>query len=105
MIICHLCCKTHDESILYLFMMLNKKDFAGMLGSKIREVRLSRGITMEDLAYKAGIEYTQLSRIELGKINTTVYQIYVLSKILDEPLTSLLNCINMKEGFVKQLSR
>ena len=60
---------------------------------------------MEVLAYEAGIEYAQLSRIELGKINTTVYQIYVLSKILDEPLSSLLNCVNANEGFEKILSR
>ncbi len=84
--------------------MLNKKDFATLLGYKVREIRLKKGITMEELAYQAGIEYVQLSRIELGKINTTVYQIYILSTILGEPLTSFMNCVNENDRSSRQLS-
>ncbi len=39
-------------------------------------------MTIESLAAEAQMEYTQLSRIELGQINTSVFQIYKISKAL-----------------------
>jgi len=42
-------------------------------------------MTMEKLAQTAGLEYSQISDIELGKINTTISTIYVLAKTLGMP--------------------
>lgn len=64
-------------------MKFNKKDFAIVLGKRVRELRIRRGLTLEALALEAGIEIKQLSRIEYGEINTTVYQIYNLSQCLE----------------------
>ena len=38
---------------------------------------------MEKLAQAAGLEYSQISEIELGKINTTISTVYVLAKTLE----------------------
>lgn len=38
---------------------------------------------MEKTAFESEMEYIQISRIELGKINTTVYQVYKLAKAMD----------------------
>ncbi|MEY4987434.1 MAG: hypothetical protein RL567_1213 [Bacteroidota bacterium] len=53
-----------------------------MVGLNIRTIRNSKGMTIEKLAAEAGMEYTQLSRIELGQINTSLYQVYKISKAL-----------------------
>lgn len=63
-------------------MSLVKQTVCKKVGTKIREIRTNKGLSIEKLANEAGIDYTQLSRIELGKINTSVYQVYVISKSL-----------------------
>ena len=62
-----------------MYMVNDKKQIAIDLGFRIRSIRLSKGLTMEELAAMSGMEYIQISRIELGKINTTVFQIYRLA--------------------------
>jgi transcriptional regulator with XRE-family HTH domain len=74
-------------------MKFNKKDFAIVLGKRVRELRIRRGLTLEALALEAGIEIKQLSRIEYGEINTTVYQIYNLSQCLEINLNEVFELI------------
>lgn len=70
-------------------MSLPKEEVCKKVGKSIRTMRIKRGMTIEKLANEAGIEYTQLSRIELGKINTSIYQIYVLSNTLSVPVPEI----------------
>jgi transcriptional regulator with XRE-family HTH domain len=63
-------------------MSLDKQEVCKKVGTKIREIRTIKGLSIEKVANQAGIDYTQLSRIELGKINTSVYQVYVISNSL-----------------------
>ncbi len=66
------------------------------VGSKIREIRLSKGLTLERVAFDSGMEYTQLSRIELGKINTSIYQVYKISDSLSVPVPEIFYVLNKK---------
>ena len=75
-------------------MSLSKEELIIRVGKRVREIRLSKGLTLERVAFDAGIDYSQLSRIELGKINTSIYQIYIVSKSLDVPMPELLNTTN-----------
>lgn len=68
-----------------------KKLLASKIGIKIRNIRVTKGLSMSELANEAEIEYKQLSRIELGEINTSVYQLYKISKALQEPLKAIFN--------------
>lgn len=43
------------------------------LGSLIREARENKGWTQSRLAMESGVEYTQISRIEAGKIPGTSF--------------------------------
>lgn len=63
-------------------MSLDKQAVCKKVGTKIREIRTNKGLSIEKVANQAGIDYTQLSRIELGKINTSVYQVYIISNSL-----------------------
>lgn len=64
-------------------MALSKEQVSKIVGSNIRAVRNAKRLSIEKVAFDAGIEYTQLSRIELGKINTSIYHIYKISCSLD----------------------
>ncbi len=67
-----------------------------VIGQRIRKLRLDQKMSIEKLAHEAGIEYTQLSRIELGKINTSIYHIYIISLTLGIELEDLFDGIHHK---------
>lgn len=62
---------------------MEKIEVSQIVGAKIRKIRLSKGFSIQNLAYEIGIEYTQLSRIERGKINTFIFQIFLISRALE----------------------
>jgi transcriptional regulator with XRE-family HTH domain len=70
-------------------MGLTKQEICKQVGSRIREIREDRGLTIEKLAHESGIDYTQISRIELGKINTSIYQLYSISNTLQVPMRDI----------------
>jgi transcriptional regulator with XRE-family HTH domain len=63
-------------------MKLTKREVVYLIGSKVRDIREKKGLTIERLAFEVGIESKQLIRIELGQINTSLYQIYRITKAL-----------------------
>ena len=75
-------------------MCIEKKSVQCYLGTTIRNLRIRKGWTMEKTAFESEMEYIQISRIELGKINTTVYQVYKLAKALDIEMTEFFAGIN-----------
>lgn len=74
-------------------MALEKQELCNLVGAKLRELRLDKNLSIEKLALDTGIEYTQLSRIERGKINTSIYQIYRITKTLDVPMPDVFHHI------------
>lgn len=49
-------------------------------GGHMRTLRQQAGLTMEELAYRSALSYTQLARIELGQINTTISTVFALAR-------------------------
>ena len=70
-------------------MPLDKEEIKTIVGQKFREIRRMKNLSIERVAHEAGIEYTQLSRIELGKINTSIYHAYIISESLDVTLPEI----------------
>ena len=62
--------------------MIQKKEFQENLGRNLRHIRVLRNMTLEQLALEAGMSYSQVSRIELGKINTSAFTVYILARTL-----------------------
>jgi len=75
-------------------MELDKKEVCMRVGTNVREFRLKKGLTIEQLASEANMEYTQLSRIELGQINTSLFQIYKIANALSVKMPDLVNSIS-----------
>lgn len=63
-------------------MKLTKCEVVMLIGSKIRVIREKKGLTIAQLAFEVGIESKQLSRIELGQINTSLFQIFRITQAL-----------------------
>jgi transcriptional regulator with XRE-family HTH domain len=62
---------------------IRNEEFLKAFGSNLRKLRKEKGLSMERLAQIAGIEYSQVSDIEHGKINTTLSSVFVLAKALE----------------------
>ena len=52
-------------------------------GKRLRLIRQSKGYSMEKLAEISSFEYSQISRIELGQINTSLDTIFKLANALN----------------------
>ncbi len=59
-------------------------------GDKIKRLRVSAGITVSELARRAGLSQGYLSQIEMGRATPSVRALAMTAKALDVPLTSLL---------------
>ena len=68
---------------------MEKDEFVKKVGVRIRNKREEKKLTLETLASQAGIDYSQLSRIENGRINTSIYSAYNIAKALGISITEL----------------
>ena len=64
----------------------HNQPYCRAFGMRLRELRTEKGISMRGLAKEADIEYSQLSKIERGVINTTISTVYALAQALDIPV-------------------
>ena len=61
------------------------------LGKRIKKLRMEQKVSQLQLAFEAGISREQLGRIESGKINTSVSNIFAIAKALNLPAQELFN--------------
>jgi transcriptional regulator with XRE-family HTH domain len=54
-----------------------------LFGKNVRQLRIMRNKTQEELAEDIGISQVQIARIESGKINTSILNLYLISKALN----------------------
>ena len=57
-------------------------------GARVREIRLGRAMTQEDLAERCGLFRTYMSRIETGQANPTLTMIDALAASLGVPIAA-----------------
>lgn len=59
-------------------------EFLRNVGQKIRAIRLSKGITQTELAFKCNDkDYSQINRVELGKVNFSVSYLSLIAAALE----------------------
>ena len=68
---------------------LKNKKLILSFGKHIRKLREERDYSMRHLADLADVNYTQISKIETGKINTTISTAYAIAKALDVSIDEL----------------
>lgn len=65
-------------------------DILSRFGKKVRQRRLSLGISQEELAERAGVHRTYVGMIERGEKNITLRNIVKFAKALDIPIQDLM---------------
>lgn len=73
--------------------MDKKIELLNKFGEKVREERLKRGLSQEELAGKAGVHRTYIGMIERGEKNITLTNIKKVANALDLKIDQLLSNI------------
>lgn len=60
------------------------------VGDRVREIRVKRGLSQEELAHRAGLDRSYMSGIERGVRNLTVLKLQSVARALKVPLRELL---------------
>ncbi|HPN72078.1 MAG TPA: helix-turn-helix transcriptional regulator [Saprospiraceae bacterium] len=58
-------------------------------GKRVRDLRTKMGLTQEELPNEANLEISQINRIELGKINTSISHASIIAKALKLEMVEL----------------
>lgn len=74
---------------LLLMNNLRNKETLEKFGEKLRALRVKKGLTLEQLAFEADIEVSQVHRVEKGKINPTITTLIALADGLNITLSEL----------------
>lgn len=62
------------------------------IGMRIRQLRVQKGISQESLAFECDYaDFSQINRIELGKVNFSISYLKLIADKLNVPVTELLN--------------
>jgi len=70
-------------------------------GEKVRQLRQARGLSQEELAFKAGVHRTYLGGIERGERNPSLKNIAAIAKALDVSLRDLFSFGDLKSKMKK----
>ena len=70
---------------------MEKLELFKKVGKNIQEIRVRKGMSQVDLVGKIEekIDTTNISRIESGRTNPTLYSLYRTSQALDVPLSEI----------------
>ena len=66
-----------------------------LLAKNIRELRKNKNLTIEQLAFKMEADYSQLSRMERGKVNFTISILFDVAIALQVRPAQLLENIDL----------
>ncbi|APD06587.1 hypothetical protein UJ101_02033 [Flavobacteriaceae bacterium UJ101] len=71
---------------------MRKEDLLKTLGKNIQDIRLKKGLTQVDLVGKmeGDIDTTNISRIESGRTNPTIFTLYRIANALEISLSELI---------------
>jgi len=63
--------------------MTQKEKILTGFGNQIKKLREEKGISIRELASRSGLEYSQVQRIEKGKVNLALTTLIALSEGLE----------------------
>ena len=73
-----------------------KDPFIRDFGKRVRELRLERGLTQEQLADLAGMHFTAIGHIERASRSSTLETVLKLARALEVQPSELIPAINLK---------
>lgn len=70
---------------------MKEEEFLSKLGQRIRKLRNDKNWTLFDLSVLTDIDTSDLSKLELGYINSTIYTLYKISQAFKLTVSELLD--------------
>ncbi len=70
-------------------MMEKDKEFSKFLGKKLRLIRMSMGLSQEELGHRSGLHRTYIGQIERAEKNITVRNLYRIANTLELDIREL----------------
>ena len=68
---------------------IRNKELLVKFGKHLKQLRESKNLYQQELANLCDIEHSQISRIELGKINTTISTLFLIASKLNINVSDL----------------
>ena len=72
------------------------EDYNKMIGTRVKMLRITKGISQTELAKKIGVTQTHLSNIENGRAGLTIPNLIKLPEALDTSISSFFEDIEGK---------
>lgn len=66
-------------------MQIDKDSILINFGKRFKYLRISKNLTQAELASNLNVEVSQISRIERGLINTSIFMIFQTAEVLNIP--------------------
>ncbi|WP_223557917.1 helix-turn-helix domain-containing protein [Chryseobacterium lathyri] len=78
---------------------MEKLELLKSIGKRIQEIRNNKGLTQVELVGKitGEIDTTNISRIEAGRTNPTIFTLYRISEALEVKLSDLVDIVLIEE--------
>lgn len=70
---------------------MDKKTLQIRLGERVKQLREQKGLSQQELASMCDFEKSNMSRLEAGNTNPTIFTLYKICKALDITLGELLS--------------
>ena len=67
-----------------------KKEFAKLVGQRIRDTRKANGFTQEKLAEVAGYDSAYIGHVETGRYSPSVYTVWRMAKAMGLDISDIL---------------
>ena len=69
---------------------MDKIELLKLLGDRIKEIRLAKGLTQTELAHKIGKDHPSINRLEKGKINPSYFFLCEIAEGLEISINDIL---------------
>lgn len=70
---------------------MDDRELTLKIGEKIKEIRLSKSMTLDDLAAASNMDNSNIARLESGNTNPTIRTLYKISQGLKVKLKELVD--------------
>ncbi len=70
--------------------MNNYEDIVKHIAHNIKAIRLSKGLSVQEVAYRCDIERSNLSRLEAGKTNMTIKTLCIICNALNVRISDVI---------------
>ena len=69
-----------------------KDELLFKIGQSVRYLRMKKGLSQDELAYKAGLNMNSISTLERGVNNVKIKTLYAIANALEVNIEEILNC-------------